>query len=672
MHSPAASIKFLVSCAILFTALTATSGVLDPAATIFTVSQTTRHNSRAEAPQVYVPMILQIKPDAPLDELVDLGVVVYNRRADLVLACVPRDKVTYLEDLSIMHRASLSISRQACLDRATSATGVSLISSPDFDTPLTGNGVIVGLCDTGFDPGHATFSKRVVGISNYNDTLATADHFISAAEIAEFTTDKPHEYHATHVAGIMAGDGDGSPYSGVAPGARIFASTSILYDTGILAGVEDIIDYAHRNSWPAVINLSLGTTIGPHDGSDLFCQYLDRCAAEVPILLSAGNDGQANVTIRRTFSQESPGFRVMISDRLNWDYININGYCDAWSADSRTFSLRYSVYDADEAAFVYTTPDIASTTVIDCDDPTQPLSRYFSGHITVATELSPANNRYNILSFFDLKCKAMRATGPWARYYICVETEGAPGVHVDLAADGELIGLDPLPGMGSLVSKGDGELSISSMACGKNTIAVGSATTRHTAPLLMGGEESWASIVTEGTVSGFSSYGVTADGRHLPHFCAPGAYIVSAVSRYYIDKNPAAIKSVTASGDTPRNYYMATCGTSMASPHAAGIFALWLEADPTLSPSDLRDIAISTASSAGIDINDPRSGAGMIDAVAGLREVKRRAGTSFPEYEPEENDVMIFNLQGMRVHEPLAPGIYIRRCGSRSEKFTVR
>ena len=60
----------------------------------------------------------------------------------------------------------------------------------------------------------------------------------------------------------------------------------------------------------------------------------------------------------------------------------------------------------------------------------------------------------------------------------------------------------------------------------------------------------------------------------------------------------------------------------MSAPHVAGICALWLQADPTLSADRLLEIATATADMSLADESDLRSGAhGCIDAVAGLRRI---------------------------------------------------
>lgn len=626
----------------------ASEPMLDPMARIARHSRAGRHAARpltlgaadtaaadtaATATQTYLPMILKLAPGADAADLAAAGVVVLNRRAELVLACVPTDRLDSIAGLGIVQRASLSRPAHALLDRAAAATGAAaVVDGLAAELPYTGRGVVAGFADIGFDPGHATFGSRVVGLTHIDDTLATVERRLGAADIATYTTDNPRQYHATHVAGILAGSGDGTPYRGAAPGADIFATTSLLYDTGILAGVEDIIDYAHSHGQPAVVNLSLGSAIGPRDGSDLFCQYLDRCAAEVPIVMSSGNDGDSYIGIHHTFSDEQPTVSVMLSEHIDWTYNYLQGYCDAWSADSRPAELAFAVFDIVDRRIVHRTRHIGGDTLAVIDASTDPdFARYYAGQIIAAGEVNAENGRYNLLTAFNLASTEQVSGHRWARYYLCVDIHGDPGTHIDFTPDGNSLLLDPVGGAQNLVGRGDNSLSISSMACGKNTICVGSATTRDSAPLLDGGTKQWTDYVTDHTVSAFTSYGTAADGRRLPHFCAPGAYVVSAASRYYLAEFPAKMAAVNARGATDGNYFFADCGTSMASPHAAGIFALWLEADPTLAPADLLDIAIATASTDGIDPADPRAGAGIIDAAAGLRYILTHNGLDLPD-----------------------------------------
>lgn len=665
------SVSLLVLAAAVATTNVAPAAVLNHAARII-VAETSPTISRADTDEPpYVPLIIEISDNSAVASLEALGTVVYRRRDNLLLASVPRTRLSELEGIATVTAASAGITVSTCLDRALLVTGVPQVHSGTGSiSGYTGRGVVVGFSDIGFDPGHAVFSGRVGGICHYNPSEASVARALSGPEIAAWTTDDPGNYHATHVGGILAGDGDGSVYRGVAPGATIFPTTSQLDEVGILLGVEDVMEYARRKGARAVVNLSLGSPIGPHDGTDLFCRYLDLCAASEPVVLSAGNDGNSSLSVSETFTDTRLSVTATVSESVRWDYIDLNGYIDAWSADERPFALRFRVYDLDTQSFVYRSEPVGDATkVIDCA--TDPLGQYFDGQIITAGGVSDANLRYNLIARVSVHCRENRKIGPWARYCLCVELSGEEGVHVDMCGDGR-VAFKPVNGTGHLFTAGNNDMSISSMSCGYNTITVGSATSRDVTPLLSGGEKSWTRYVTAGTVSAFSSYGVTADGRMLPHFCAPGAYVVSAVSSYYLNSNPAAMAERSAEGSTQGNYFIAECGTSMAAPHAAGIFALWLEADPTLTPSELRRIAMATASTTGLDPADRRSGAGMIDAAAGLRMVLDGASIDSTETPPDDDPATYYDLIGRPVGCPTLPGVYVRRTSSSATRVLIK
>jgi hypothetical protein len=112
--------------------------------------------------------------------------------------------------------------------------------------------------------------------------------------------------HGTHVLDIAAGSGGGSGQAGVAPSADlIFVDVAVSDVVGLghkdvekslgdsvqmLEAVRFIFEQAGDR--PCVVNLSLGTYGGPHDGSTLVEQSIDAMLAEKPgraVVIAAGN-----------------------------------------------------------------------------------------------------------------------------------------------------------------------------------------------------------------------------------------------------------------------------------------------------------------------------------------------------------------------------------------------
>ena len=94
-------------------------------------------------------------------------------------------------------------------------------------------------------------------------------------------------------------------------------------------------------------------------------------------------------------------------------------------------------------------------------------------------------------------------------------------------------------------------------------------------------------------VTSFSSRGPSPWGEVKPEVSAPGARIRSSL---------------------PGGIYGVANGTSMAAPHVAGLVALLLSADPTLSVDAVEDILTSTALPLGSPIPNNDTGWGRIDA----------------------------------------------------------
>jgi len=100
----------------------------------------------------------------------------------------------------------------------------------------------------------------------------------------------------------------------------------------------------------------------------------------------------------------------------------------------------------------------------------------------------------------------------------------------------------------------------------------------------------------------FSSRGPTADGRTKPDVCAVGVDVIA----------PAA-----NSGDG----YLAHSGTSMATPHVAGVAALMIEYNPCITPSEVKDILHNTSVDKGDPGPDNTYGWGVVDSVAALGNI---------------------------------------------------
>ena len=208
------------------------------------------------------------------------------------------------------------------------------------------------------------------------------------------------------------------------------------------------------------------------------------------------------------------------------------------------------------------------------------------------------------------------------------------GQHVDLAHRATK-GAGTISSLGiDGWSNGNSDITISSMACGHNTIAVGAWNSRNEWGIIP--RSQWFYSRTPelyglglDDIAGYSSYGKLCDGRSKPDFTAPGTGIISSVStpaKASLDDGTSPC--ATYSSGTRSDSWGIMQGTSMATPIVAGAIALWLEAEPTLTTAEIREIALSTCSTDSYTQGgDPlRWGAGKFNALAGLHKVLDSAG----------------------------------------------
>ena len=596
-----------------------------------------------------------------------------------------------------------------------------------------GKGVVIGIFDTGLDPNHINFRdadgksrvKRVFEYkSNYNGPILPATIHDTDDKISKFTTDSRDESHGTHVLGIMGGSfydtAGATDYRGVAPEAEIAVACGEGYDAQILDAMEQIAKYAKEEGKPCVINLSFGDNVGPHDGSDEFTEALNDIADkyDVVMCLSAGNERDEDISIIKQLTKADPYVKTLTLQGSTEGNYQTFGDIEVWGEDETPFEVSLDIIDINnpdnviysfpvpttKAAYVaqgraiYEDLDTSNASVISSGTAFQ--TYYSQSYMGGLAGLDNYNNRYNAQISMYLVSKTTSYSN---KYFVRLTVKGKPGKKVFVYCDGYYMNFGNKNIAGLDVPTGEG--TNSNMASGKNTIAVGSYVSANI-------KNSGYPNGTIGDISYFSSYGVTPDGRTMPDICAPGQVIVSSRNSYMSTTGENAYDYPLIynykDSSTNKSYYWTSCaGTSQSSPHAAGIIALWRQANPQLTYTDLQRIARETA--AAPTFNSVGWGAGKIDALAGLKSVLGESsvydimetapesilidndGNVFSIYAPGQTDlkVSVYALQGLEMKaiatdsdsltldaSDLPAGIYVMKVNgshtARSLKFTVK
>ena len=578
-------------------------------------------------------------------ELENQGIIVLRHRGNIILAFVPLDYKSELRRAKGFKSIEYSKPRfnSPMMKDARSFNNADWINSGNvLPQPYSGKGIVVGVCDIGIDTRHPNFLTsdlsecRIRKVVQYRELLGLRKELNTPQEIYDWETDDSDDWHATHVTGIAAGAygaKDGEGYYSIAYDADIVFTASQLSDVGLLAGVEDIIEYAQSVGKPAVINLSMGNYLGPHDGSSLFTRYLDLCAEDAIICLSAGNEGKGTQarSMSFDFSENKPMVEVKVND---WAGLDFTGEAEVWSKDSTPFDFTFywnnnSSYDKNEYPYqaIKFTEDGPDEWRISAD-PSDPdydqamAAHHKGGYVVVTGGISPLNGRYFVNLSFNVQTDIHHFNGDietgWAEWWPSLRVEAEAGTHIDIfGAGGSFLRQErnsPAP---------DNKLCISDLATGFRTISVG-MTNNTATPDSDHPDPVPGSGYAKGDVNVNSSYGTIGE-RVFPLTCAPGILVVSSINSAYLREHPEEIEKATSFsvpfGDG-KAYWAQNGGTSMSCPFVVSAIATWLQANPRLTSEDVISIIKETNQKSGFpNESDPRHGQGWFNPYTGLQQV---------------------------------------------------
>jgi subtilisin family serine protease len=153
-----------------------------------------------------------------------------------------------------------------------------------WEAGFKGQGIKIGIVDTGIDETHPDFAGRIVASKSFVGGSAKDDNG-----------------HGTHVASIAAGSGAKSngKYIGVAPEASLYIAKVLRADgSGSMSGVMAGIEWAVLDQKVQVINLSLGSDVSC-DGTDALSTLCDEAVQQSGVVLcvAAGNAGPRSQTV---------------------------------------------------------------------------------------------------------------------------------------------------------------------------------------------------------------------------------------------------------------------------------------------------------------------------------------------------------------------------------------
>ncbi len=538
--------------------------------------QTQVNKLSKQADDAVLPLI--VSGDENLaDELTKNGFTVYTDLGNRATVRIPRSALNKLLSVKGLHKVTLGAKLKPLNSKTVTYQNVDAAYAKGY----TGTNVIAGVIDTGIDFYHPMFidsngNSRIIYIWDQTATSGTKPsgynygaEYTQSQINQDLSSGTPHSVvpqrdtngHGTHVTGTFAGLDLGiSPPDTLHGGAKtaniIFVKTT-MSQSDILDGISYIFDKAEALGKPCVINISLGSQAGPHDGTDDFTAATDALTGPGKIIVrSAGNDGRSYVH----YYAEN----VTSSDAIEFGYTPL---------------LTVWVEQGDNVGTASLTWNSGSITGV------VKGSYKSSGNVTLYLDAASASNNGQIAAWVVIDDSTGISTDDFTLTLNSLSDGNSSGTIKRHGWSEEHAFYSPYGAFsqGTLYDYPHYPYTISNGSCGKKVIVVGAFVSRHTWEAINGGP--WYSPGTgeNGGIAYFSSIGPTSDGRNKPDIVAGGRLVLSAKS-----KDAASYNNDYYIPPAPYNedyYYLQ--GTSMSSPSAAGAIALLLEKNPTWGPDEV-------------------------------------------------------------------------------------
>lgn len=402
---------------------------------------------------------------------------------------------------------------------------VSPAALPSGTDPRGGDGVVIGIVDFGCDYAHGNFRDaggktrieaiwdqggieqanaavkygRLYSSTQIDDALATEKPYAALGYAPPNDTGQDKGAHGTHVMDIAAGNGFGSGQAGVAPAASIIfveASTADIPSTGegavnksfgdsvhLLEAVDFI--FARAGDRPCVVNISLGTNGGPHDGTSLVEKGLDALVSARPnraVVVAAGNSRAQNIHASGTVAPDE-------EHDIVWEQNSNGGEFELWYPGNRSLEVTFVAPDGTTFGPVSGNANL-------------PIGAGNRISIFISSRLADPNNNDNVINIYLAEAMSPH---PWR-----IRLRSTDGRPVDYHA-----WIERADFVQSSFTVADSSHTLGSVSTGHQTIVVGSFDA-HKVSL---------------PLSTFSGAGPTRDGRNKPEVSAPGQAVAAARSR---------------------------------------------------------------------------------------------------------------------------------------------
>ena len=569
----------------------------------------------------------------------------------LFTALIPVDRLAAVSELAKVTRISVATKKTAFTNTARQKTNVDDVLTYSNDArnaglpnAYDGSGVLLGVIDTGIDFNHIAFkdkngNSRIKTAYVYNGSSART---YTGSQITSTLTDDSGEDHGTHTSSTAGGSSvtvsgtnvtvtdnhANATYGGMAPGADLYlAGIKSLNDTYLANAFQYICNYADNNNMPVVVSNSWGSQVGPHDGTgefaDICAQYFSDSNPNHICLFAASNDAGSNgFHVRGTATSSNKLGAVIAPYNLSGYNLYYGIFANAWSRSSGT-TLKCMVHVINSSGSIVKSvevnPGSGSSTTVSLGS-----TYVYSGSLYAYRDYVDSEKSQLMLrgygDSYQIGGLIMRSG-----YKLAVQFYPSNNsADIDIWGGSGFNSFVNTPSVsGYTWTAGTDDGCYSDEATIPTVISIGAYASKN------GGSNTSYTI---GDIASFSSWGTAANsptGLYYPWITAPGARLIAGVNHNHTSGDYSYYDGQSADMvvNSSTNPYAYMEGTSMATPAAAGIVALWLQVAKDngleLTTTDIKTIMKETAITDNYTngTNASHFGNGKIDALAGIKYI---------------------------------------------------
>lgn len=552
--------------------------------------------------------------------------------SDIFSVALPSNRLNeFLDEISLEVEIESPFSKgYSLMDTSRITNNIDSVHDGEFPLQMTytGKGVLVGIIDDGIYFQHDDFknpdgSTRIryiwdqfVGGSinppspyNYGQEWNWIDIDNGVCTHVEPSSANSH---GTNVAGIACGNGSATgTHKGVAPESEMIV-VRVNYNSNFLARMVDAVDYIFKKAdalgKPCVINTSVGTYFGSHDGKDFASQAIEYLLEERPgraIVAAAGNGNNIN-SENASFIPTHLGYDVTNDTSFTWfsTLPNTFSYFELWTDTADFNEVNFSIGVDDPSNW----SNLGNSDFLS-------IKNDFQGNLSSGVSLTKLifDDSINVVATIEMFAQLTEG-----RYHIeflftpnnianyCRFSTTGSG-SFDIWSSGTFQGtsnmiFQNLPSIATVpdiihYKLPDNRKSIvSSWQCSDKVITVGNYISRS---YFYDVDSTYRSIdeihapvdVTAGEIYYKSSEGPTRDNRLKPDISSTGNIIFCSGNQNFIN----LALNINRRKVAPGAKHTYNGGTSMSSPMVAGAVALYLEKNPSANWQEIKEAIITSA-----------------------------------------------------------------------------